>query len=108
MALGPDHPVVAWARREIAPLLRERLRPQRIVVFDPPDRPASAGHHPPGLLVVASAFEGIPVPDRVALVRSLLADASPVRPLCLTPAEARAAARVPGPVVAAARTGVEI
>ncbi len=108
MALSPDHPVVAWARREIAPPLRERLRPERILLFDPPDRPASAGTAPPGLLVVAAAFEGIPVPERVAIVRGLLADSSPVRPLCLTPAEAAVAERVPGPVLAAARTGIEI
>ena len=77
-------------------------------MFDPPDRPAAAGEHPPGLLIVASAFEGVPVPDRVAMVRALLAPASPVRPLCLTPAEARVAVNVPGPVLAAARTGVAL
>lgn len=107
-ALEDDHPVVAWVRREVLPLLVERIAPTRIVVFDPPDRPARLGEHPPGLLVVASAFKGMPVAERVALVRAVLAPASPIRPLCLTPAEFARAGDVPGPVLAAARTGVRL
>ncbi|GAB4374175.1 MAG: hypothetical protein Kow0062_11860 [Acidobacteriota bacterium] len=106
--LGPDHPVVAWVRREVLPLIVERLRPTRVIVFDPPDRPASVGDHPPGLLVVAEGFRGIPVADRVRLVRELLSAASPVRPFCLTPEEFRLTRHAPGPLLAAVRTGVTV
>jgi hypothetical protein len=105
MSLRESHPVVQWVRREVLPLLVERLAPSRVVVFDPPDRPASAGDHPPGLLVVAAAFRGVPVIERNAVVNGLLAAASPVRPLCLTPEEYAQIDRVPGTVLVAARTG---
>lgn len=106
--LGPEHPTVTWVRREIVPRLREELAPEAVIVFDPPDRPADAARHAPGLLVVASRFRGTPVAERVVLVRELLAAASPVRPLCLTPEEFDASARVPGPVIAAARSGMRV
>jgi hypothetical protein len=106
--LDPDGATVAWLRREILPLLAERLKPSRVVVFDPPDRPAAAGDHPPGVLVVAAVFRGMPVAERNALLHALLAAASPVRPLCLTPEEFRVMEQVPGPVLAAARTGVTL
>ena len=106
--LGPGHPVVAWVRREVLPLIVERLRPSRVIVFDPPDRPASIGEHPPGLLIVAEGFRGIPVAERVRLVRELLAPAAPVRPFCLTPEEYRLSAHAPGPLLAAVRIGVPI
>ncbi len=107
-ALDESHPVVVWVRREVLPLLAERLSPVQVVVFDPPDWPAALGDHPPGLLVVSAAFQGVPVTERVAHLRALLAAAVPVRPLCLTPAEFAAARGVPGPVLAAARTGVRL
>ena len=106
--LGPGHPVVEWVRRELVPLLTERWRPTRVVVFDPPDRPASLGDAPVGLLIVSPLFQGIPVPERVARLQADLRDASPVRPLCLTPEEFRLSAQVPGPVLAAARTGTDV
>ncbi len=90
------------------PLLVERLHPSRVIVFDPPDRPASVGDHPPGLLVVAEGFRGRPVAERIALVRGLLAGVSPVRPFCLTPEEYRLARNAPGPVLGAVRTGVTV
>jgi hypothetical protein len=79
-----------------------------VIVFDPPDRPAALGSAPAGLLVVAGAFRGIPVQERNAILTGLLAAASPVRPLCLTPEEFATIERVPGPVLAAARTGVRV
>ena len=108
MVLSENHPVVGWVRREVLPLLVERLAPRQVVVFDPPDRPGAAGDHPPGLLVVADRFRGVPVAERVAIVKALLAPASPVRPLCLSPEEFGQIGRVPGPVLAAARTGVPL
>ncbi len=108
MPLDENHPVVLWVRREVLPLIVERLAPQRVVVFDPPDRPAAVGTHPPGLLVVAAAFRGVPVRERNTALHALLAATSPVRPLCLTPEEYAQIENVPGPVLAAARTGVRI
>ncbi len=104
--LDENHVTVAWVRREVLPLLVERLAPTRVVVFDPPDRSAEVGEHPPGLLIVSPLFRGTPVAERNAIVRAVLAAASPVRPLALTPEEFRLMERVPGPVLAAARTGV--
>ncbi len=106
--LGPTHPVVAWVRAEIVPKLVEALAPSEVLVFDPPDRPASAGEHPPGLLVVAPSFQGVPMQERVARVRRLLGDVSPLRPLCLTPDERRLAPFAPGPVLAALKTGISV
>lgn len=102
------HPVVQWARRELAPLLVERFHPRAAILFDPPDRPAAIGTNPPGLLLVAEAFRGVPVRERNALLRAALAAVSPVRPLCLTPEEFAVMEQAPGPVVAAARGGVRI
>jgi hypothetical protein len=106
--ISPEHPTVVWVRREVVPRLREELAPEALIVFDPPDRPVDAARHAPGLLVVASRFRGTPVADRVVLVRELLAAVSPVRPLCLTPEEFEVSARVPGPVIAAARSGARV
>ncbi len=106
--LSEDHPSVTWVRRELLPLLVERWAPAQVVVFDPPDRPASLGDAPPGLLVVAQRFEGLPMPERNAALVASLTDAAPVRPLCLTPAEFARIKDVPGPVLAAARTGVAL
>lgn len=106
--LGDTHPVVTWIRREVVPLLVERFAPARVVVFDPPDRTAAVGDAPPGLLVVAAAFRGMAVVERNALVKATLSAASPVRPLCLTPEEFAQVERVPGPVLAAAKTGVRV
>lgn len=106
--MEPDHPVVAWVRDNLVPLLVERWRPARIVAFDPPDRPASIGDAPVGLVVVSAHFEGVPMAERVARLKADLADAAPVRPLCLTPGEFQMSAQVPGPVLAAARTGVDL
>lgn len=104
--LDPDHPLVDWVRREVLPLLVERFTPSRVIVFDPPDRPAGVENHPPGLLVVSPQFTGMKVQERNAIVQGALAAASPVRLLCLTPAEFTTISRVPGPVLAAARLGV--
>lgn len=106
--LGPDHPVVTWVRREALSAVVERWRPARVIVFDPPDRPASLGEAPVGLLVVSARFEGVPMAERVAQVKAGLSDAAPVRPLCLTPQEFALSAQVPGPVLAAARTGIDL
>lgn len=106
--LSGAHPVVAWVRGEVLPKLIEDLRPVAVVVFDPPDRPASIGGHPPGLLVVSEVFRGVPMPERLARVRHLLGSIAPVRPFCLTPDEHRLAAFAPGPVLAALRTGVSL
>jgi hypothetical protein len=106
--MDANHPVVLWVRREVLPLLVERLAPSRVVVFDPPDRPADVGVHPPGLLIVSAAFRGIAVRERNAIVHALLSATSPVRPLCLTPEEQRVMERVPGPVLGAARTGIVV
>lgn len=103
-----DDATIRWARREIVPRLVEALAPERIDLFDPPGRPADAESHPPGLLVVASRFAGVPVAQRVEITSALLAGAAPVRPLCLTPDEFALAERVPGPVLAAARSGVRL
>jgi hypothetical protein len=104
--LDDAHPVVAWIRREVLPLLDETLRPRHVAVFDPPDRPAGVGEHPPGLLVVADAFRGMPVPQRLTWIKELLAATSPARPFCLTPEEYRLSKTAPGPVLGAVRTGV--
>lgn len=106
--LDEKHPVVVWIKNEVLPLLVEAVRPRRVVVFDPPDRPASIGGHPPGLLVVADTFRGMAVADRNAWLRTLLHSASPVRPFCLTPEEHRLAGSAPGPVLGALKTGVTI
>lgn len=106
--LAEDHCVVIWVQREILPLLVERLAPVRVVVFDPPDHTALLNEHPPGLLIVSEFFRGTPVAERVQVVNALLAAASPVRPLCLTPEEFRVARIAPGPVVAAVRSGVRL
>jgi hypothetical protein len=100
--------VVVWVRRELVPRLVERWRPTRIIAFDPPDRPASLGDAPVGLLVVSLRFEGVAVVERVERLRGDLSDVGPVRPLCLTPEEFRLSAQVPGPVLAAARTGIDL
>ena len=107
-ALDESHPVVRWVRREVLPLLEERLRPTQVVVFDPPDRTAALGEHPPGLLVVSAAFRGMPVAERPPVVHALLASTSPVRPLCLTPEEYGVARQAPGPVLVAVRTGIRL
>ena len=57
---------------------------------------------------MAKVFDGIPVPERVAQVQAVLGHASPVRPLCLTPAEFQLAARGRGLVMAAASSGVDL
>lgn len=106
--LGPNHPTVTWIRNEIVPKLVEALAPSEVLVFDPPDRPSSAGEHPPGLLVVARAFQGVSMPERVARVRHLLGNVTPLRPLCLTPEERRLAPMAPGPVLGALRTGIPV
>jgi hypothetical protein len=100
--------VVAWVRDNLVSLLVERWRPSRLVVFDPPDRPASLGDAPVGLVIVSPRFEGMPMVERVARVKADLADAAPVRPMCLTPGEFEKSAQVPGPVLAAARTGLDL
>ncbi|MDH3284586.1 MAG: hypothetical protein OEQ13_07590 [Acidobacteriota bacterium] len=106
--LTPPVATVDWIRKEVVPLLVERLAPERVVVFDAPDRPADVAERAPGLLIVAESFSEVPVADRVTIVRRLLASASPVRPLCLTPGEYRVSRSVPGPVIAAARTGIRV
>jgi hypothetical protein len=106
--LDPDHPVVQWVRREVLPPLVEAVAPEQVVVFDPPDRPAAAGEHPPGLLVVAARFRGMAPAERMVFLRERLAASSPVRPLCLTPEEYRLARGAPGPVLGAVRTGVSL
>lgn len=106
--LDANHPVVRWVRREVLPLLEERLRPTQVVVFDPPDRTAALSDHPPGLLVVSAAFRGMPVAERPAVVRALLAATSPVRPMCLTPEEYTVSRQAPGTVLAAVRTGIRL
>ncbi len=108
MALTDQHPVVQWLRQEVVPLLVERLAPAHVIAFDPPDRPADLAGHAPGMLIVARAFRGVAVPERNAAVQALLASASPVRPLCLTPEEFAQIGRVPGSVLAAARAGVSL
>lgn len=105
---GGGHPTAEWIRREVVPRLVEQFAPERIIVFDPPDRPADADRKAPGLLVVSSRFEGVGVAERVARVHRALGSVVPVRPLCLTPGEARLAGRVPGPVYAAVRHGVRV
>ena len=107
-SFGPHHPVVVWVRDDVVPKLAEALELGEVLVFDPPDRPASAGAHPPGLLVVARSFAGVPMPERIAQVRFLLRVVAPLRPLCLTPEERRLAAFAPGPVLAALKTGVAV
>jgi len=106
--LSAGHPTVEWVRREVLPLIRETFAPERVDVFDPPDRPAGADDHAPGLLIVSQRFSGISIPERMGLVRGLLASTSPVRPLCLTPEEFAVSKAVPGPVLAAARTGIRL
>ena len=102
------HPVVGWIRREVVPRLVESFAPQQVIVFDPPGRPADVDRKAPGLLVVSTRFEGVAVAERVARVGAVLGSITPVRPLCLTPGEARLAGSVPGPVYAAVRSGVRV
>jgi hypothetical protein len=106
--LDPSHPVVRWVEREVRPFLSEQLRPTELVVFDPPDRTAALGDRPPGLLIVSELFDGMAMRERLALVHTLLANVSPVRPFCLTPREYQLAAHAPGPVLAAIKTGVAL
>lgn len=106
--LDPSHPVVAWVRRELLPLLAEQLAPEKVIVFDPPDRPAGIDASPPGIVVVATRFRGVAMLERNALIRQLLAAVSPVRPICLTPEEFALIDQTPGPILAAVRLGVEI
>lgn len=107
-SLHEQHPVVQWVRRELLPLLHEALAPTAVIVFDPPDRPSAMGDAAPGVLIVSSAFESVPMPERLASVRHLTRAVSPMRPMCLTPGEYEIAAKVPGPVIGAARTGLRI
>lgn len=106
--LSAQHPVVLWVVREVLPLLSERLRPRRVVVFDPPDRPASVGDHAPGIVIVSDAFRSVPMTERLAVVHALLAAASPVRPFCLTASEYEAIESAPGPLLGAIKTGVTV
>jgi hypothetical protein len=106
--LGPRHPTVVWIRNEVVPKLVETLAPSEVIVFDPPDRPSSAGNHPPGLLVVARAFEGVAMRERLARVQHLLGNVTPLRPICLTPEERRLAPMAPGPVLGALETGISV
>ena len=106
--LRDDHPVVSYVRDEVLPLIVETWAPTCVLVFDPPDRPASLEGAPVGLLVVSAAFRGVGLRERVAQVRAGLGSACPVRPLCLTPEEFSVSAGVPGPVLGAARTGITL
>lgn len=106
--LTTDHPLVVWFRRDVLPLVIERFAPQQVVLFDPPDRPANAGEHPPGLLIVSARFHDMPMRERMAVVRATLEAASPVRPLCLTPDEHAVSDRAAGPVLAAVELGVRL
>ncbi len=107
-ALSAAHPVIIWIRSELLPRLVEQFSPTRVVVFDPPDHAARVGDFAPGLLIVSTRFEGVPMPERLEVLRRLLSASGPVRPLCLTPEEFLLAGSVPGPVLAAARTGLQI
>lgn len=105
---GADHPTVAWVRREVLPLVIEHFAPQRVIVFDPPDRPVQAGEHPPGLVVVSDRFQGVGMLERRALLIGRLSAASPVRPFCLTRSEYDAIDSAPGPLLGAVKAGVRI
>ncbi|MFN7966400.1 MAG: hypothetical protein U0V87_12005 [Acidobacteriota bacterium] len=104
--LSLQHPVVIWVVREVVPLLLERLQPRRVVVFDPPDRPASVGNHALGIVIVSESFRAVPMTERLAVVHALLAGTSPVRPFCLTPSEYAAIETAPGPLLGAIKLGV--
>lgn len=88
--------------------MNERLKPRRVVVFDPPDRPASVGDHAPGVVIVSDAFCSVPMIERLALVHALVAATSPVRPFCLTASEFEAIDTAPGPLLGAIKTGVTV
>ena len=100
--------MVHRVRREVLPRIVEVWAPTEVILFHPPDKPVDSAGQAPGILIVSRSFEGTPVAERVGIARAVLAEYFLVRPLCLTPAEFARAAGVPGPVLAAARTGVRL
>jgi uncharacterized protein len=103
-----DDPRLSQFRRELLPMIVQRLAPERVIAFGSRARGQALRSSDLDLLVVTAAFDGVPWLDRSVIVQDLIGAPFAMDILCYTPEEFDRKLDEIGVVRTAVHEGVEL